>query len=455
MLEDRDTKIFLDFGMSFGRRSMFFEEFLKPRASNGMVDLLLTGLLPELNGVYRKDLLQMAGLEVHQEPEIDAVFLSHAHADHANYISFIDEEIPVYCGETSLSILKAIQEAGVRDIEKEIVNYKKRPMLKKDYRQIPVERKFKTFRTGDKIKIGSIEVEPIHVDHSIPGAYGFIVHTSEGAIVYTGDVRMHGLRADMTEEFILKAQDTKPIALLTEGTRTGKDIDQSEAKVRAECSHAISKCKHLAIADFNFKDSDRFKTFYAVAKEKSRKLVISTKDAVMLKYLSEDPKLALPKLNDEHIVIFKQKAASGTYSDEDYATWEKEVLSISGVTVITASEIKTKESEFIFVGGFFAINDMIDIKPSVGSTYIHSHSEPFNEEMEIDDNRLNNWMDLFKLNRIQSHCSGHANWSDLKDLVKRIDAKIVIPIHTTKPEAFKEATDNVKLVKYAESVLLK
>ena len=71
---------------------MFFEEFLKPRASNGMVDLLLTGLLPELNGVYRKDLLQMAGLEVHQEPEIDAVFLSHAHADHANYISFIDEE---------------------------------------------------------------------------------------------------------------------------------------------------------------------------------------------------------------------------------------------------------------------------------------------------------------------------------------------------------------------------
>ena len=103
------------------------------------------------------------------------------------------------------------------------------------------------------------------------------------------------------------------------------------------------KCKHLAIADFNFKDSDRFKTFYAVAKEKSRKLVISTKDAVMLKYLSEDPKLALPKLNDEHIVIFKQKAASGTYSDEDYATWEKEVLSISGVTVITASEIKTKK----------------------------------------------------------------------------------------------------------------
>ena len=75
--------------------------------------------------------------------------------------------------------------------------------------------------------------------------------------------------------------------------------------------------------------------------------------------------------------------------------------------------------------------------------------------MAIDFKRLNNWINLFKLDYKKSHCSGHANWSDLKDLVKRIDAKMVIPIHTTKPEAFKEATDNVKLVKYAESVLLK
>ena len=133
---------------------------------------------------------------------------------------------------------------------------------------------------------------------------------------------MHGLRADMTEEFILKAQDTKPIALLTEGTRTGKDIDQSEAKVRAECSHAISKCKHLAIADFNFKDSDRLKRSMQLLR-KNQGNWSSLPGCGNAKYLSEDPKLALPKLNDEHIVIFKQKAASGTYSDEDYATWEK------------------------------------------------------------------------------------------------------------------------------------
>jgi len=31
LLEDKDTKIFLDFGMSFSAREKYFEEYLKPR----------------------------------------------------------------------------------------------------------------------------------------------------------------------------------------------------------------------------------------------------------------------------------------------------------------------------------------------------------------------------------------------------------------------------------------
>lgn len=57
-------------------------------------------------------------------------------------------------------------------MEREILTYKKRPYNKKDDL---IKRKINTFRTGDKFKIGSLEVEPIHVDHSVPGAYGFII----------------------------------------------------------------------------------------------------------------------------------------------------------------------------------------------------------------------------------------------------------------------------------------
>jgi ribonuclease J len=35
LLEEEDTRIFLDFGMSFKRSNLFFSEFLQPRKCNG------------------------------------------------------------------------------------------------------------------------------------------------------------------------------------------------------------------------------------------------------------------------------------------------------------------------------------------------------------------------------------------------------------------------------------
>ena len=109
LLEDKDTKIFLDFGMSFGRQSLFFEEFLKPRTANGIGDFLVMGLIPDIEGVYREDLLEHFGRKP-KNPIVDGVVLSHAHADHANYVSFLHKDIPIYCGETCHRILQAVEE---------------------------------------------------------------------------------------------------------------------------------------------------------------------------------------------------------------------------------------------------------------------------------------------------------------------------------------------------------
>ena len=123
LVEDADTKIFLDFGMSFKRRGDYFEEYLNPRPGNGFGDLMEFGLIPDLKGVYRDDLLKVAGRKP-EEPEIDAVFISHAHADHVNYVSFLHPEIPIHCGEAAHAILKAVNDSGERAIENEIIDYK-------------------------------------------------------------------------------------------------------------------------------------------------------------------------------------------------------------------------------------------------------------------------------------------------------------------------------------------
>lgn len=156
LLQDKGTKIFLDFGMSFALKKQFYSPpFLSPRSKKSLQEL---EILPKLEGVYIDE----------ETPEVDAFFLSHAHMDHSAYISFINREIPVHCGETTKIILQALSEIRRADLEFNVEGIK-----------------FKSFRTGKTIAIDGLEIEPIHVDHSVPGAYGFIIHTSNGAVVYT------------------------------------------------------------------------------------------------------------------------------------------------------------------------------------------------------------------------------------------------------------------------------
>jgi len=443
LLEDQDTRIFLDFGMSFGRRGDFFEEYLRPRSANGIGDFLEMGLIPELEGVYRGDLLKHLGREP-KPTDIDAVLVSHAHADHVNYISFLHRDIPVHCGETALRILEAIDEQTGRDIESEVLHFKERPIVRGSPE---IKRKFNTFRTGDKVKIGSLEIEPVHVDHSVPGAYGFVIHTSEGAVAYTGDLRLHGNRPEMTRDFIEKAQAAKPVAMVSEGTRIDIPEDKSSEKtVYATSSEVVKNANQLVLVDFNFKDVDRFRTFYKIAKETGRKLVISFKHACFLEKYHEDGQLNVPDSKDENIMILKPKRMTGTYNDSDYRD-EYIKKRMNYPNIITAEELRKDQNKYIKILNFWYLNQLIDLQPAAGSTYIHAHSEPFNEEMEFSEKRLNNWLAHFKLEKVQSHCSGHACGAEIKELIEKISPKKLFPIHTEHPEMFKKLSMHTELVR--------
>jgi len=396
------------------------------------------GLVPNLQNVYRTDLLKMMD-RTDTETDIDAVLLSHAHADHADYISFLNENIPVYMGDTCKLILEAIQMRSASKFEREILSFKPRPT---DRKEDPIERDIQTFRTGDKFKIGSLEVEPIHVDHSVPGAYGFIIYTSSGPVVYTADIRLHGTNPQMTEDFIKKAVDVKPIVLLAEGTRINDlESDESEQKVYSECNTHVSKTDKLAIADFNFKDMDRLRTFYNIAKENNRKFVVNVNDVPFLEHLSKDPQLNVPKIDDENLKIFEPKKSTRKKFEREY---------LENLDVINAEELATQQGQALCAFSFWHFGALIDMKPTPGALYMHSLSEPWNDEGKSDQKRVNLWLDHFGLNRVQSHCSGHSKGQDLLDIVKEIDSDMLFPIHTENPESYKKVTEKLTIVQEAK-----
>jgi hypothetical protein len=58
-----------------------------------------------------------------------------------------------------------------------------------------------------------------------------------------------------------------------------------------------------------------------------------------------------------------------------------------------AQEIARNESKTLCAMGFYSFTASIDMKPGPGARYIHSASEPYNEEQEISQERINAWMD--------------------------------------------------------------
>lgn len=417
LLEDGDTKIFLDFGEPFNFKDQFFVDWLEPRESRtGLKDYFFFDLMPRIKGLYREDWLEDTDLK-YSKPEFDAVLISHMHFDHAMHLKFVDDKIPVYLGAAADAIRQSWEETGGKNVSFG-------------------DHEFRVFRTGSKIKIGSLEVEPIHVDHSVPGAYGFLIHTSQGCVVYTGDLRLHGPRSDMTREFVSRAAAEKPVALICEGTRVSPEDpreDLSEKQVEERARKLVSGSRKLAIVSFYPKDVDRMRTYRDVAKATGRKFVVSTKVAHLLESLKSDRRISVPDpMTDPNMLVYvRQGMTRPLPHDKRYM----EMLDRKSDHVVCCDDIAERQERFIFQTDIMQLTELIDVLPSPGSLFIRSKSEPF-EEDDVQEEVLQNWIKRFNMDFHQAHASGHANMEEIFDIVRRIEPKVVIPVHTEHPEMF-------------------
>jgi ribonuclease J len=409
LLQDGDVKVFFDFGMSFALKKQYYSPpFLSPKSEKSLQEL---GILPKIEGVYKFD---------ENAAEVDAVFISHGHMDHSAYLSFIKREIPVYCGETTKIILQALSGMRRTDLEFDVEGID-----------------FKHFRTGDKIVIDGLEIEPVHVDHSVPGAYSFIIHTATGAVVYTGDFRAHGAKPEMTGDFVEKAREAEPVAVVTEATNMTSASVSSEVEVENKLDSIVGQADGIVLADFAYTDVDRFNSFYRIAKKNGRCLAVSLKQAYLLNALRRDRGLSIPDLNDENVLIFRK-------SKKKYDKWESQILEKYPNKIVDVFEVSKRQCKAVLAMSFYDLEELVEIRPEAGSCHILSASEPFNEEMEMDFEKLVNWLRHYGLPQYHVHVSGHIMPLQLKTMLKEISAKKIFPIHTENADLFAKFMRDMK-----------
>ncbi|MGQ9572199.1 MAG: MBL fold metallo-hydrolase RNA specificity domain-containing protein [Dehalococcoidia bacterium] len=497
LVESNGRRVFLDFGLSFSGMGTFYEEFLQPRTNNGLRDLLALGILPKLDGIYRQDLIELDNLEdalaeaavpdkslwvadvksyddVRRRdgrPFVDAVILSHAHMDHFQHVSVLDENIPVFCSATTRAIMEAAEEIGRGGFGADVINVGKRSVSTLGGRAFfpgahkvvaeTVPRAISVVGLREQFDAGAMRAELYPVDHSVPGAAAIVLTTDSGhTVCYTGDLRFHGRAGHLTKAFRDGLARSEPDVLLAEGTRIEKEEPDSEDAVREECTRLVSQAKGaLAMVGFAWKDTTRYQTMLDVARETGRTLVVSSKLAYLLHKLNTlpDPP-ARPVSEEANVQVYLKRKESMLYSKGDYvntkydmgysAEWAKSDPSTirtehyeSGAR---AYDIAANPGRYLLHLDFYELNELIDLRPPAGSIYISAVSEPFDMEMELDKQRLTNWLRRFGINPPEFepryvHASGHASGPELIEMIKEIRPKMLIPVHTEHPEAFEQA----------------
>ena len=107
--------------------------------------------------------------------DVTAIFLTHGHEDHIGAVPYLLRErgdIPVYGSPLTLALTAAkLKEHRITGLMREI-------------------------RDGEKVKIGSFEVEAVAVNHSIPDALALAIKCGAGTVLHTGDFKMDQLPLD-------------------------------------------------------------------------------------------------------------------------------------------------------------------------------------------------------------------------------------------------------------------
>lgn len=440
LLEDfkYDVKIFLDFGVNIKK----FKEAYDVREHPSSIDELLElNIIPNenslpINNLYTKQVGANKNkfIDKNYPSNLDAILISHSHKDHFLGLSFVNRTIPIYTGFVTKKIINAFYRSA-------------KYTLKNNFGGL----RWRTFRTGDILDIKGMKIVPFHVDHSIPAAYGFIIYSSAGPIVYTGDFRMHGPLSNMTEEFLeeicsnklcLSAENlsqeqedlisNRVKVLICEGTKINKGVVESEESVKNNLERLFKRNPFdYILVKYDRIDWDRFRTFSHIAKKYGWRYIITERDAYFYYLLNKgaihktmmDPNI----IKDGHIYILKKGPARYRWQEKiRQAIYKKN----QEERFLEYEQLKYLEKNyFIYITHLY--DDLMDnLNLKLKGLFISSSIDPYVEEFYDNTNTICNKLLDIGIPAYRIHASGHATSHDLINFIYEVNPKYVIPIHT-------------------------
>ncbi len=328
---------------------------------------------------------------------VEAVLITHGHEDHIGALPYLLQElpVPVYGPPYALALIaNRLEEAEM--------------LADADLRPIHAERSF---------GVGCLEVEPYHVNHSIPDALGLILRTPAGVVVHTGDFKIEDRPADGRPFALARLRelgDRGVRLLLSDSTnsdvegRTGEEVDVAEVLLE----HLRDADERVVVALFA-SNVYRLAALFTAARTLRRKVCLLGRSvqnhariARRLGHLPEiDSLLVAPESardvpRDELLVI-----ATGTQGEPPAALARlakgnhPDLTLEPGDTVLLSSRI--------IPGSELAVYDMINALERREVRVVHRRVDP------------------------ELHVSGHAYRGEQRMVLEAVRPRAFMPVHGT------------------------
>ncbi len=330
---------------------------------------------------------------IENQERVRGIVITHGHEDHIGGLPYLlqDISVPVYATTLTRGLIEVKLNAEL----------KRRARLQ-------------TIAPGRAITLGSFEVTPFHVNHSIPDAVGLAIRTPAGLVVHSGDFKIdhtpiEGDPADLGQLALLSAEGV--LLLLSDSTNAETPgYTVSESRLRDTFEQVFSHADGRIIVTTFASLLSRVQLVIETAAQFGRKVAFAgrsmeqnTAIAEELGYLQwpENTRVPLSQINDlpdEQVVI----VATGSQGEVNSA--------LARMASGRFREVQIREGDTV----------LISAKAIPGNeTAIHRNI----------DNLFRRGAEVIYGAPAGLHVSGHAAQEELKMLLNLLRPVYFVPVH--------------------------
>jgi ribonuclease J len=399
------TRIILDVGMPLfdANREPFDERAIRGKSTE---ELLEAGILPKVEGLFAEG------------PAPKAILLSHAHMDHTGFLPHTQPEIPVYATTGTSKMMSA---GGIFANQVEI----------------PRER-HKKLIPGKTKRIGGLRVTTFAVDHSVFGSSAFLIEGEGKAVLYSGDLRLHGRKTGMAKEMLAALKGKTIDVLLMEGTHLGGNRSKgpSEYDLEKEITKHVASSTSLVLASFSPQHVDRLVGFIRASQRTHRTFVADVYTAYVLHLIKTETKTP-PPIKSEGIQVFYPEYFLSSFERKNLQKIHEMFLDGR----VKLGQIRSEPAKYLMVFRPSMLESDFDWQLPPGALCLFSRWEGYLTQPEWQETERR--LEAVGGKRETLHTSGHILEDDIARFVDEVAPRVVIPMHTFEPQRLEDLCERV------------